>query len=322
MDEQEKMNLWIAQYLNNELPEDQVKTVEEWIIAHPDEFDFIQSAFDHDDLQFDTPKAWEKTVGRWLARRNKRRKVLLFRFSMAASLLLLLGWGVTLFWGNTEKREIGELSAHFLVAKDSTTTYLLPDGTKVKLFKKSVLSYQDWTGAAQRLTKLKGKAYFEVTKDAKHPFIIETNRVDVQVYGTSFIVDTQHAKDQSLVWVKEGLVGVTQRSSGQTLKLGRDECLLSDKEGLKRYTAYDRNQFGWATAEWRFTNASLADVVRTLEAHFGETITLNGDGGGCLVTATFEHQSLDAILNELQLILNFKYTKSAKGYTLYELTCH
>ena len=62
-----------------------------------------------------------------------------------------------------------------------TRTVLLPDQTKVILNHFSSLTYPKEFKSQDRKVKLQGEAYFEVTKDASHPFKVEAEAVMVQV---------------------------------------------------------------------------------------------------------------------------------------------
>ena len=62
----------------------------------------------------------------------------------------------------------------------------LSDGTKVYLNAESKLSFPVSFKGAQRIVALSGEAYFDVAKDAEHPFVIETRDLSVKVLGTSF----------------------------------------------------------------------------------------------------------------------------------------
>ena len=64
----------------------------------------------------------------------------------------------------------------------------LEDGTQVWLNAESQLIYPDTFSTDERRVILKGEAYFEVAKDDKKPFYVESNGQLVRVYGTEFNV--------------------------------------------------------------------------------------------------------------------------------------
>ena len=70
----------------------------------------------------------------------------------------------------------------------SKTQIQLPDGSTVWLNASSNLTYDKDFGKDLREVNLVGEAFFNVTKDPAHPFIIHTKVIDVKVLGTEFNV--------------------------------------------------------------------------------------------------------------------------------------
>jgi len=66
----------------------------------------------------------------------------------------------------------------------------LPDGTNIRLNAASTIRYSsDFMQAEQRIVELEGEAYFEVTKDRRHPFLVRSHQQELQVLGTQFNVN-------------------------------------------------------------------------------------------------------------------------------------
>ena len=66
----------------------------------------------------------------------------------------------------------------------------LADGTNVWLNARTTIQYPITFNEKERLVKLDGEAYFDVTKDKSKPFIVQTNNYNVEVLGTKFDVDS------------------------------------------------------------------------------------------------------------------------------------
>ena len=65
-----------------------------------------------------------------------------------------------------------------------------------------------------------GGAFFEVTKDATHPFVVFAEALVVKVVGTSFTIQDAGAGHPAQVYVKTGRVAVYDRASQQLMDLG------------------------------------------------------------------------------------------------------
>ena len=114
---------------------------------------------------------------------HTRRLTLIRTFSAAAAvaLLCLSVWTAYLYMQPVTIQTVSTLA--------ETRTVCLPDGSTVTLNHYSSLSYPEKFKSDKREVKLNGEAYFEVSKNKKHPFIVQTETIDVQVLGTHFNVD-------------------------------------------------------------------------------------------------------------------------------------
>lgn len=84
----------------------------------------------------------------------------------------------------------------------------LPDGSQVKLFPKSRLSYPKAFTSAQRAVNLSGEAFFNVTKNPQRPFLVYANELVTKVLGTSFTIRAFDKNAKVEVIVKTGKVSV------------------------------------------------------------------------------------------------------------------
>ncbi len=109
-------------------------------------------------------------------------------FYAAASALIICAIGF-LIKTNIERNSSGETGIqHVFVKPGSRSQIILPDGTIVRLNGSSSLTYQKDFNEKVRNVYLDGEAYFDVTKDANHPFIVHTSNIDIKVLGTLFNV--------------------------------------------------------------------------------------------------------------------------------------
>nr|WP_068887659.1 FecR family protein [Pedobacter panaciterrae] len=87
---------------------------------------------------------------------------------------------------------------------------ILPDGTKVWLNAASHLKFPTtFTGLVNRRVELSGEAYFEVSKDKSHPFLVVSNKQTVEVLGTHFNINSYADDPNTKTTLLEGSVSVT-----------------------------------------------------------------------------------------------------------------
>lgn len=88
----------------------------------------------------------------------------------------------------------------------------LADGTKVWLNAASTLRFPARFSGTSREVQLTGEAYFEVARDATHPFIVHAGETDIRVLGTHFNVMAYREEESLRATLLEGSVELT---SGQ-----------------------------------------------------------------------------------------------------------
>ena len=141
----------------------------------------------------------------------------------------------------------------------------LADGTQVYLNSATDLRYPVAFTGSERRVYLKGEAYFEVAKDAEHPFIVVTDDVQVRVYGTSFNVNTLGADGVRAVLV-EGKVGIRGQDSDREYVLKPNELAFYDRDtrDMKIETVDPDLYTLWRKGIFVFERETLENIMNTL----------------------------------------------------------
>lgn len=158
---------------------------------------------------------------------------------------------------------------------------ILPDGTKVWLNAESSLHYPSRFTGNERVVELDGEAFFKVSKDAEHPFIVRTHRLTTQVRGTSFNFRA-YGNEPNHVTLVEGsvAVGLTGQPETHTLTPGHDATL--DPQGIIRVQAVNVEPvIAWTEGYFYFEDLPLSHIMTelgrwyNLTIHFQETKSMN-----------------------------------------------
>ena len=152
---------------------------------------------------------------------HTRRLTLIRTFSAAAAvtLLCLSVWTAYLYMQPVTIQTVSTLA--------ETRTVCLPDGSTVTLNHYSSLSYPEKFKSDKREVKLNGEAYFEVSKNKKHPFIVQTETIDVQVLGTHFNVDAYQNNPDVKTTLLTGSVAVSNKSKSVRVILKPNEIAMA-----------------------------------------------------------------------------------------------
>jgi len=146
----------------------------------------------------------------------------------------------------------------------------LPDGSKVMLNAGSSMKYP--TSFAKSLTRkveLSGEAYFEITKDTKHPFIVATDLQEVEVLGTHFNVSAYNDEASVKTTLLEGSVKVTpslqgtKQSPGSIILKPNEQSSLT-KNNIQIKQVDTDEAVAWKSGEFLFRNEPLESIMRKI----------------------------------------------------------
>jgi len=144
-------------------------------------------------------------------------------------------------------------------------TVTLSDGTVVHMNSGSRLRYPVEFGAASREVSLSGEAFFQVAKDQNRPFRIQTDRLIIQDYGTSFNVNSFRPDVVQVVLV-EGKVGVKTPESSKEVFL-KESQLAEYNRNSHQVKVLDVNVLpyvAWSDGLFVFEEQPLSDIMSTL----------------------------------------------------------
>ncbi|HPG32367.1 MAG TPA: FecR domain-containing protein [Lentimicrobium sp.] len=199
---------------------------------------------------------------------------------------------------------------------------LLPDGSSVFLNKNSMVKYPEYFTGNIREISIFGEAFFEVSRNPDKPFIIHASGLDIKVVGTSFNVEAPQGGDIVKVTVNTGKVLVyptktlpdDSESAGIHLTAGENATYSHQSGQILKGVNDDLNVLSWKTGVLTFRESRLADVFKALETKYETRFLVeNQDVLNLRLTARFENDSLDDVLETLSLIFNVKFENEGQA---------
>lgn len=201
----------------------------------------------------------------------------------------------------------------------------LSDGSSVVLQPKSKLSFSKDFGEIRREVFLEGEAFFEVSKNKFIPFLVFSNDILTQVYGTSFRVIAYNNLDKVKVIVKTGKVKIRKTSVSEQKDL-REITLLPNQAAL-----FDKNEDVFEKVfqisesdelksslnqidklDFEFEDVHISEIFSTIQKLYNISVEFPEDiFENCYVTASLS----DVPLPEKLKILSF----SISNNTTYEI---
>jgi hypothetical protein len=198
-----------------------------------------------------------------------------------------------------------------------TRNVILPDGSSVLLNRHSSLSYPKRFKSDNREVQLTGEAYFEVSKDQKHPFIVQTEHINVQVLGTHFNVDAYRNSPEVKTTLLTGSVAVSNKRNSVRMILKPNEIAIYNKVGNKltrQVTKNAKDEISWRDGEFIFDNLPLGEIARELSNSFDTPIHIADTSlQSYRISARFRNgEDLETILSVLHHAGYFNYSQNNK----------
>lgn len=199
----------------------------------------------------------------------KRRRC--FHWGWAAITVAAIISGV--FFGTKLQLKNNRLTLDSLSAPAGLITEsILSDGTKVFLnagSKLEIINYQK----EERRVKINGEAYFDVARDEKRPFIVETGIIKVKVLGTAFNVNES---ENSVVLVRGSVQVVPEFNGGENhnciLTPGQRLIIDPDNRSTNIEEVNIEDYTSWINGYLKFDSIPIVDVIMKLQDYYSITI--------------------------------------------------
>lgn len=251
---------------------------------------------------FDTRKALKKIHGEGQDFRPSRR-IGLYVAGLAASVLILAG--LFMFSRFSDRGEV------CVVAEGKNVRHVLPDSTVIMLAPGSALSYAtEHFTAGRRVVKMKGKAYFSVTKNKQSPFWVYGQHSVTKVLGTKFQVSEESSDSVTRIYVTSGKVyfaSPLQKDKGVILTKGMEAVLPFNGTAPCITGTSSLNPSAWAVNVFIYKEVPIENVLKELSEFYG--VKLSTSETNRKVTAEFRTDNLDSILAMLEKVLEIKIKK-------------
>jgi transmembrane sensor len=205
----------------------------------------------------------------------------------------------------------------------------LADGSFINLNPNSEIRLR-WTATERRVELSRGRARFQVSKDARRPFLVDTALGTVRAVGTIFDVDAQ--REATRVTVIEGHVTVEERApvlapAAQQPTAG-GLSTADDGQGVIQLspgdhaTISDNDRSGsgrtaqsitaWTDQRVIFRGATLAEVVDEFNRYQGRPVII-GDTqlAPIIINGVFDPRQPDSLVTYLKLYEGVRTERSA-----------
>jgi len=192
----------------------------------------------------------------------------------------------------------------------------LSDGTHIYLNAGTSLKYPiKFLKGENRQVYLNGEAFFDVTKDTNHPFIVNMNNIGVRVFGTKFNASSYSENDEVTTVLVEGLVSVFDnnidynKETASPLKPGYLASWNKHNKEISIEEADIAMHTAWIEGRILFRHLSFKNIIKKLERHYDVTIMNNNKSlDEEFFTASFDIETIEQVLETFHKNYNINYT--------------
>lgn len=262
-----------------------------------------------DDMEVEA--AFVRLKKRTLQKEKRRLAVpYLYLIRIASVVLLLFSIGYIGYrLGDRGEQKIITMN-HLLTGPDGKGEYLLPDGSTVWLNANSLLRYPESFTGEKRTVYLEGEALFDIKKDKKKPFFVETDGLNIEVVGTCFLLKNYPQKNSIETVLVDGSVEISGDYFEEARMLKPGELIVYNKQ-TKQADLYQVNTddyTNWIHSKLVFDKTNLAQVIINLEKWFDVEIIASPELiRNTHMSFTIRRESLEEVLTYMSLTASIDY---------------
>lgn len=181
----------------------------------------------------------------------------------------------------------------------------LSDGTQVWMNADSKLAFPEVFTGDKRMVKLWGEAYFDVAKDAAHPFEVQNEWFVTSVLGTEFNVRAYAKEEASVVLVSGKVILQDARNESDVRELLPGQKAQWAEQGgfsVENVDVYAYSQ--WKEGYFYFDNVTLEEILHELGRWYNVDIVVENpkQAEAHLHYVADRHRNLDEALQTLNAL--------------------
>lgn len=261
-------------------------------------------------------KSPEKTSS---ARRFSLPSVIRESMKIAAAISILAASALYIY-NNVEITTPPVAMNKIVVPPGQRANITLSDGTNVWLNACSEMTYPVSFNQKSRNVFLKGEAYFDVSKNIEHPFIVQTNECNIKVLGTKFNVQTNEQDNEFSAALLEGSIELTDKINPEhTIQLSPMTKAEWKNGEMVVDSIRNLDDYRWKEGLLCFENIRFAELMERFERTYDIRIVIQNNSlndykcsGKCRVS-----DGVDFILQVLQRSTRFTFSRNDDNTIIY-----
>jgi len=278
MNKEDKIHDLLVKLLAGEATAEEKAIIEDWLEQHDDNkklFNDLREIWLSTGLinnadEYKIEEAIKEFLfkTRFLKANSSRRIGIARILQYAAILILALAIPFT-YWYALNSKPADERFTTIACPFGDRTNIYLPDGTQVWLNSGSKLTFSNNFKNGSRSLFLEGEAYFNVKKDEKNPFVVQTSTISVEVLGTEFNLKAYPDESSSAVTLVTGSLMVKNNVHSAMVVPGQRLVYETESHAVTIENLSDlAPDTEWINGRLVFRNESLGELQHKLQRWF------------------------------------------------------
>ncbi|MDP9081072.1 MAG: DUF4974 domain-containing protein [Bacteroidota bacterium] len=178
---------------------------------------------------------------------------------------------------NAQQSEVSYNTLSTARGEQSPYPLILPDGSKVWLNAASSITFPTVFTGDSRVVKVLGEAYFEVVHNARFPFKVVTDKVEIKDLGTHFNVKSYSDEVNIRTTLLEGSVKVSNLITGKSSLLipGQQSSFNKASNESVVLTANLEQVMSWKNGYFIFDNQTIAGIMKSMSRWYDVEVEYN-----------------------------------------------
>lgn len=175
-----------------------------------------------------------------------------------------------------DKKDAGQPMLSITVPPGQRANLTLADGTNVWLNARTELHYPGTFDGPKREVVLNGEAFFDVPRKEGKPFVVHTDKCDIEVLGTQFNVEDYKDSEDFYTALMQGSVKITDNSRENNSLILSPNQLGTLRNGVlisEAITDYD--YYRWREGLICFKNMGFEQLMERFEKCYGIRIQID-----------------------------------------------
>jgi ferric-dicitrate binding protein FerR (iron transport regulator) len=349
----------LLKYIAGETDKAESAMVESWLESDPKVFEEFEQLWDlwyavgtaTNVFRFNVDKGWEALLNKRQAETTVKKngsvlkKIVIWSGGVAAAVLLLIGFvvwqkkadnlgvrradGPVLSLVTTTQSKEADTAAEGITTMEAGTDpgrrkrIKLPDGSVAWLNGGTTIRYTTGEKKGVRMLYLSGQAFFNITHNAKEPFIVKTKHASIKVLGTRFDVVAYPNDAVTEAVLTGGSIVFTTETAHKKITTHIDpgqKISLNYLSGQLSVIEVDTAFYAsWREGRLLFRNETFGEVARAMGHKYNVTFTFKDKSlCGKKLNGYLEKESLQEALEALKLTLQFHYKIIGDSVVIYQ----